>query len=84
MYTQSFDAPLQVMAADAVRAGIARQAGERVVSIAVQVGELIELAVGFVGERRLRATMLAAAREQDQARPAFADSLRRAAGHSWL
>ncbi|SEK41329.1 hypothetical protein SAMN05216359_101742 [Roseateles sp. YR242] len=84
MYTQSFDAPLQVMPADAVRAGIASQAAERVVNIAMELGQLVQTAVSVIGERRLRAAMLAAAREQDVARPAFAESLRRAAGHSWL
>jgi len=84
MYTHSFDAPLHVMPADAARAGIGRQAGERVVSIATELGHLARLVLSVVGERRLRDSMLAAAREQDQARPAFAESLRRAAGHSWM
>lgn len=84
MHTQVFEAPLQVMPADVQRAGIAREAGERVVAIASEVIGLIELGARFVGERRLRSAMLAAARQEDVARPAFADSLRRAAGHSWL
>ncbi len=84
MTTHTFDAPLQVMPADVQRAGIALQAGERVINIATEVIGLIEVGARFIGERRLRAAMLAAARQEDAARPAFADSLRRAAGHSWL